>query len=308
MIPKALRFIFLALLVLLPAMAAMAQNTKGDTPAPRESRFKTPAKKSKKSKPARRIRMRKERPDPNTAITPTRRPRGERAGKPVRPLFQQSRPDDKQRARKGDLTGRRIRPRATSGRARMVHPQPPTTNYSSLQHRRSGRSNENPNVRRVQRMQQQSDRQPQVGRPIRPTFHKTRPARQERAWRGDITGRRIRAQRSPGMRQSPSAPGIAGTRRATGRRTGLSIIPQSRGRAKNVFSQRSFYVNNQSQRRQGYRPTQRSAILGMFRQPDDGRRRGKVIPRSASAGFFRRKSINTWAHFPRQKRKGERAV
>src|SRR5690606_33245071 len=197
MIPKALRFLLLALLLQLPAMVVMAQNTKGDTPTPREARFKTPAKKSKKPRPARRVRPRDERASPNTATTPYRRPqRGERVGQPLTPIIRNANPGEYQRPWEGDMAGRRIKPREPSKRARTVHPQPPTTNYSSVPKRRSPRANENPNVRRVQRMQRQSENEPRVGRPIRPTYHKTRPMRQERAWRGDIAGRRIRANRS----------------------------------------------------------------------------------------------------------------
>ena len=37
-------------------------------------------------------------------------------------------------------------------------------------------------------------------------------------------------------------------------------------------------------------------------------RSGKVAPRSASAAYMARRSTNVWAHFPRPRRKGERAI
>ena len=58
MVNKAVRILCLSTLVLLLAIPSLAQNTKGDKPAPsnRETRFKTPKKQKQKRQPSRRVR------------------------------------------------------------------------------------------------------------------------------------------------------------------------------------------------------------------------------------------------------------
>lgn len=302
---KALKYICFSLLVLLLGIPALAQNTKGDRPAPqnRETRFKTPKKSKTKTRPARQIRRQDDKPSRRAGAPPrqTRTREGDRAGKPVRPLFSKSRPQQTQKAWKGDITGRRIRPRSSSSRAWNVYPQPPQINYSSRNLKRSLRRNDNPNVRRVQRMQRQDSR-PRVGKPIRPTFHKSRPQQSERAWRGDITGRPIRAGRTENVR--PPSP-IGGPQMRPGQRTpgrGAGIVPpRVSGRARNIFTRRGFYVNNQSRRpSRGWGNVQPAAT---YPRQHSRARGGKIIPRSASASFLSRRSTNTWAHFKKPGRK-----
>lgn len=298
------KLICLAFFVLALGIPSLAQNTKGDrsTPAPRETRFKTPGKAPKKARTPRRVRRQNDRPGKRAGAppAPTRR-RGERAGKPIGNVFARPDPDNRQRAWKGDISGRRIRPRAPAGRAHNVYPQPGTTNYSSLDLKRRRRLSQNPNVKRVRRMQQDDHGRPRVGKPIRPTFHKSRPREQQRAWKGDIAGRRLRTKRSDNVaRQSRAVPGFAPSGRSRRASRG-SIFPRNySSRAKNTFFGQRFYVNNKSRR-----PTRFSDNPSLSLDPTRGRRRikgGRIVPRSASASFRRNRSINTWAHFRKPNR------
>lgn len=91
------------------------------------------------------------------------------------------------------------------------------------------------------------------------------------------------------------------------------IIPRSAtGRTPNFYPQSGRFVNNPSRRpRSVQKPQSNRAVLARLEHlqgPDKrpGKKR-KVVPRSASSSFIARRSPNTWAHFPRPKRKGERA-
>lgn len=161
-------------------------------------------------------------------------------------------------------------------------------------------------------MQQDDRPEGRVGKRIRPVFHKTRPERSERAWRGDITGRPLRAARTESMRPRPQTnqPRMAGAG-VSGRRPSI-VSPRSSGRAKNVYSGRSFYVNNRSGDFQRRRSDHSTMDLNILRrqtgEPRPGARARKVTPRSASAAYLARRSTNTWAHFRRTKRQSERAT
>ncbi len=159
-------------------------------------------------------------------------------------------------------------------------------------------------------MQHHERARARAGRPIRPVYISTRPRHKEKAWRGDITGRGIRSrtserpslsgERNPALTESQNRPAM---------RSGRVFPGRSSARARN-YTGRQFYVNNQSQRppRSGIPPNR--AALMRLQQHTPGSpqmRRGKIVPRSASASFLARKSTNTWSHFPRPKRKGERA-
>lgn len=243
---------------------SMAQNTKGDRPAGtnRETRFKTPKKNKQKRKPSKaiggtrpatgkRVKEKADRPV-NRASAPRT---GERRGKPVRPLFSRSKPQNKQKAWRGDITGRRIRSGSSANTARNVYPQPGNLNYSSRELKRHSRANANPMVRRVQRMQTQQER-PKVQK------------------------RRI-------------------------------VPPSASGRTRKVYSQKSFYVNKKSHKPSSYQTEAgRFALKNLKRYPGPDKPRvknRKVVPRSSSSAFIARRSTNTWAHFPRPKRKQEKA-
>lgn len=192
-------------MLILGAPSAIAQNTKGDKPAPaRESRFKTPSKRG-----------------------------------------QQKRKVTKQK---------RVRSKSTSvaGRASANKPR-----------RASGKD--------------------RPGKPIKPIV-KSKPSTKQRAWQGDVAGRRIRTK-----------------------------PPSERSRS-NVYPQRGRYVHNPSKKpRANDRPVSNRGTLAVLkdlqtkRKPPGGKLK-KVVPRSASRSYIARKSINVYASFPRQKRKGERAT
>lgn len=114
------------LLVLVLAIPAFSQNTKGDRPSSsREGRFKTPSRKvSQKRKPGKRVSARKASVASNAReYTPRRRARGgERPGRPLRPIAQ-SKPQKKERAWSGDIAGRRIRASSGRERSKNVYPQ-----------------------------------------------------------------------------------------------------------------------------------------------------------------------------------------
>lgn len=305
----------MGILVLVLGIPSLAQNTKGDRPAPatRETRFKTPKKSTQKRQPSGKVRRGDDKAGQRLSTPPRRAREGERPGKPVTPQFSRSKPrGDGQKAWKGDISGRRITPRKETGRAKNVYPQPGTTNYSSRTFRRTERQDENPNVRRVRRMQAKDSSKPRVGRPIRPVFHKTRPQQSERAWRGDITGRRIRATatRQTGPRSEGTAPRMLGSRAQRVQRFG-GLAPRVSGRARNIYRGNSFYVNNQSRKTPRFQSEGSRVALNMLgRHNKRGSAAGKgarVVPRSASAAYLARRSTNTWAHFPRPKRKQERA-
>ncbi|MEX1239178.1 MAG: hypothetical protein WEB30_05660, partial [Cyclobacteriaceae bacterium] len=225
-------------------------------------------------------------------------------------MFSRSKPSDEQKPWKGDITRRRIKPRGES-RAAHVYPQPKTTNYSSRELRRSPRNNVNPIVKRVRRMQREEGRRAHVGRPIRPVFHKSGPQHKERPWRGDLTGRKIRATPAGKTytRIISNYPRMAGGAPRRVQRAGV-VPSRVSGRARNIFSGRSFYVNNQSRKPPHMQGGSNRLARRMLSDPGQQRPRfknGKVAPRSASAAYMARRSTNTWAHFPRPKRKQEKA-
>ncbi len=114
------------LLIMVLAVPAFSQNTKGDKPVSnREGRFKTPSKRvNQKKKPGKRVSARKQSIASNAReYTPRRRARGgERPGKPLRPIVQ-SKPQSKERAWSGDIAGRRIRATSDRERSKNVYPQ-----------------------------------------------------------------------------------------------------------------------------------------------------------------------------------------
>jgi hypothetical protein len=288
---------------------SLAQNTKGDKPAAptnRETRFKTSKPSNQKIKP-RRFKGRGDKPSAPAVALPSRSRKGEQPGKPVTPGFHRSKPETKQKAWRGDITGQRIRPRSSAPRARNVYPQPEYTNYSSRELKRILRNNDNRNVKRVRRLQRQNASKARVGRPIKPVYTKSKPRDKQKAWRGDITGRKVRSRESGGMTDS-GVPGEA----AAGMRTQKRTVAKNRailsggtsGRAGKSYPANGFYRNRVGRSR--YQPSQNSFFN--LTPPRNGRVSSrKVLPRSASAAYLAKRSTNTWAHFPRPKRKQERA-
>jgi len=117
------------------------------------------------------------------------------------------------------------------------------------------------------------------GKPIRP-LASTSPKTTQKAWRGDIAGYKIRSK-------------SAGSSR------------------KNVYPQYGRYSKASPPRPTENPTSNRSALTRLKRLQGQGTpaptRRDRVVPRSASASYTARKSINVYANFARPKRKGERA-
>ena len=199
---------FTLLLLLAYGHPVTAQNTKGDRPPQnRESRFKTPFKKSKSGK--------------NQKVVKAKRVRS----------------SDK----------------SVAGRA----------NSSSSRRRASG-----------------VDR---PGKPIRPIV-RNQPSNKQKAWRGDIAGRKIRAGSTAGSSR------------------------------KNVYPQYGRYVHNPHKKpRAKDKPVSNKDELVMLQglqSPPNSLppKKKKLTPRSASSSFTARKSINIYANFKRPKKPGERAT
>jgi hypothetical protein len=126
MLKLVMKIVSLTFLVLALAIPSLAQNTKGDKPASsRETRFKTFKKGGKKERPGKRIHAKRKTDASQRAYIPRKRSKGgERAGRPIKPDYHDNKPSNKQRAWKGDLTGRRIRaPRQPASSSRNVYPQ-----------------------------------------------------------------------------------------------------------------------------------------------------------------------------------------
>jgi len=99
---------------------SFSQNTKGDQPSKpsRETRFKSKPSKSKSKGIGKRVSPQGK----SRAASATKK--GEKAGRPVNPIYRAKSPQGKERAWKGDITGRRIpATRSQSNEARNVYPQ-----------------------------------------------------------------------------------------------------------------------------------------------------------------------------------------
>ncbi len=127
--------------------------------------------------------------------------------------------------------------------------------------------------------------------------------RKERAYRGDITGRRIRKLNYETRRPSVVERPKTGTR--------LSATPKLQRR--NIYPQSGPYVNSGA--RSGQRQpivSNRSTLSRLERMqsgpPGNPRGKRRIRPRSASGPYMARRSTNVWAHYPRPRKKGERAV
>ncbi|HRJ31732.1 MAG TPA: hypothetical protein PLV21_11965 [Cyclobacteriaceae bacterium] len=161
-----------------------------------------------------------------------------------------------------------------------------------------------------------------AGRPVNPIYRAKSPQGKERAWKGDITGRRIPATRS----QSNEARNVyPQSGKYMGRKGPSDKDPQLKwraverqrvqvrsatGKTRNVYPQFNKYVNNPSRKpRPIERPTSNAPQLAKLKkmgsqpQPPD---RKRVVPATASRPYISRKSINPYAGFWNRKQKGER--
>lgn len=117
-------------------------------------------------------------------------------------------------------------------------------------------------------------------KPIRPIVS-TQPTSRQKAWRGDVSGHRIRARKAPQSRSS-------------------NVYPQSgpfvRGATRTPKTRTSKAVSNK-------RVLARASKLQGQPGPGPGKRR--LTPRSISGTFIARKANNNWKRFPQQRKKGE---
>jgi hypothetical protein len=169
-----------------------------------------------------------------------------------------------------------------------------------------------------------------------------RPKRKpERATTRDISGRRLRTRNYESPRPGLTKPS-GGTEKLSlskrlnnwrssseryGRYSNFSssrdrnpgrrrkVTPRSASASgRKFFSQSGMFISNPSktprstERGQSNKETLRVLKTLQSRRAPEGGRKSSVVPRSASGSFRASKSTNTWAHFPRPKRKGERAT
>jgi hypothetical protein len=159
------------------------------------------------------------------------------------------------------------------------------------------------------------------GRPLRPIWSVKKPSDKQKAWKGDISGRRIRhkneSSTTPYVHRQPPRT----TRRVIPDREGRQNvtpgrpprIPSATGKVRNVFPQKGKFVSNPSRTpRDTQRPVSNRTQLARLKtletkKPPPGRK-VRVVPRTVSRPFIRHKSINVYANFRRPKQKGERAT
>jgi hypothetical protein len=346
MVNRAMKVLLLSILFFVLTNAAFAQNTKGDKPtSSREARFKKSQRekpkriKSKRSSGLRAYKPRKQSRGGERAGRPFNAPfndppkeNGARTS-PQRGRFVNNRSESgkfsgartaneryvNNRSESGKYSGsrrsfsqRRVTARSSSGSIRNVYPQSGRfVNHSSSVQKppkkrrivpRSGTrsyiARKNPNAWR--------------------RFPSQRPGK-EKAYTKDIAGKPLRTKnfesQRPGIIDAPP-----GTRRSASGNLKRSA-PRSnrfagvRSRSgKNIYPQSGKYVNNPSRKPRTVGRAESNAgtlkKLNKLQSRNDRRRpkRTKVTPRSASGAYIARKSPNTWAHFPRPKRKGERAT
>ena len=165
-----------------------------------------------------------------------------------------------------------------------------------------------------------------AGKAIRPTFRSTSaPSSKQKAWRGDITGRRIRHKNSSSSagkanvykqssRYATKTPGRSASRTSGGHVTRARRIPSNTGKVRNVYPTGGYRVGTSSRPGEGARTVSNRGTLSRLKRlqtsPGGGTppgRKRKVVPRSATRSYTGRKSINVYANFKRPKHKTERA-
>ena len=296
------------------SIPVMAQNTKGDKPTnTRETRFK----KTKKQKPAKRVSSKGRTTTSLRAYKPRKKSKGgERAGQSfgtlrnTRPrregqntysqksiyVNNKSESERNTEKRSSKRAPRVVQPRSVTRSTRNTYPQSGRfVNYSSTADRKPPRKKRTVYPRSASRSY--------ISRKsINVWANFKRPKqKKERAYSGDITGRRIRTKNFETKR-----PEIVSQPSTTRRRPSGSRTPRA--------GNRNQYVSgNATAPRMSQRPVSNRSTLARLnklqsRKPKEGGRKVSVVPRSASSPFIKRKSTNVWAHFPRPKRQSERAV
>ena len=168
-----------------------------------------------------------------------------------------------------------------------------------------------------------------AGKPIRPTYRSNSKPSTQKAWSGDISGRRIRTknysssssaagrnvyrQKGPYVTKSPDR---GGRRGGGGGVTRSSAAPSATGKTKNVYPQFGNRAGNYRRGPSGgSRVVSNGGTVSRLRRQQSGAnastppgKKRKVVPRSASRSFTARKSINVYANFKRPKHKTEQAT
>lgn len=316
MVKRVLKVVGFGIFLLMLAIPSMSQNTKGDKPTTnRETRFK---KASKSEKPSKRIRSGRRTTSSLRAYKPRKKSKGgERAGRPLSPVFN-SKPGEKpkkvypqsgpfvhnpskkprssDRTRASRFDARRVNARST-GSTRNVYPQSSRyVNYSSNPDRKP------PRKRKV--VPRSASGSFTARRSIHSWAHYPKSTgKRERAHTGDIAGRRLRTKnfetkRPPIIKHTP----------------GPRVATSPSKRSRNVYPQSYRYArSNYSSKPKKTQVVSNKSTLAMLKTSQNRAERkpkgpGKVIPRSATRPYMARKSPNTWAHFPRPKKKSERAI
>jgi hypothetical protein len=315
MVKIVIRLACLSVLALMLSIPVMAQNTKGDKPTnTRETRFK----KTTKQKPAKRVSSKGRKTTSLRAYKPRKQSKGgERVGqsfgtvrtsRPGREGSQNTYPQRGVYVNNKSASGRNTEKRSSKRAPRIVQPRSVTrstrntypqsgryVNYSSTADRKPPRKKRTVSPRSASRSFISR-------RSINVWANFSRPKqKKERAYSGDIAGRRIRTRNFETKRPPiVNAP-------ATARR---QPAPRKTPRAGN----RNQYVSgNATAPRTRQQPVSNRTTLARLknlqskRRPEGGRK-VSVVPRSASSPFLKRRSTNVWAHFPRPKKRGERAV
>lgn len=164
-----------------------------------------------------------------------------------------------------------------------------------------------------------------AGKPLKPVFNVHKPREQQKAWKGDLTGRRLQHRNSSSDKFKPKVYRQTGPnvkRRVPDREGRQNVargrppkIPSATGTIKNVYRQKGPFVSNphSKPRREPKAVSNRTALARVKKlQTGDkletgGGGRIRVTPRSASRPFIRNKSINVWANFKRPKKKPVKA-
>jgi hypothetical protein len=342
-----MKVLLLSSLFLVLTNTAFAQNTKGDKPtSSREARFKKSQRKekpkrvkSKRSSGLRAYKPRKQSRGGERAGKPFMTPLNDSPGeKGARTYRQQGRfvnnrsvsgkfsgrrraneryvnnrsESGKYSGSRGTFSQRRVTARSSSGSIRNVYPQSGRfVNHSS--------SVQKPPKKR--RIVPRTGTRSYIARK-NPNAWRRFPSHgpgKEKAYTKDIAGKPLRTKNFESQR-----PGIVNAPRGTRRSASGNVkrsAPRSNGFAgvrsrsgRNVYPQTGKYVNNAGRKpRTVERPQSNAGALtklNRLQSANDRRRprRTKVTPRSASGSYIARRSPNTWAHFPRPKRKGERAT
>ncbi|MBT1702637.1 hypothetical protein [Chryseosolibacter indicus] len=323
----------LAILLLLLVNTSWAQNSKGDRPQnDRGARF---SKSDKKNKSVKRKQDKK-----RTTYLKSYKPRkqgkgGEQAGKPMGNI-RSSEPSDRQ---KPVRSGRRVRPESASGKTsnvfrqndhRFVHnnsrkpksEQKPVSNRSTLARLEKLQTPEKPPGRKIRVTPRSASRSFTARKSTNVMAHYSRPRqRAEKAYTRDIAGRKLRTKNFETKRPTISV--ISRGKKLSRSGKGRTAVGSERnGRFRNYSSRARSSSNpyppsGTSVRTSSGRPhagvrsrSNKSIFSGASAVRSQGNPRGKkrkVTPRSASGSFIARRSTNTWAQFPRPKRRSERA-